>query len=146
MSSPLWFEWARMNLGTGATVTSFPLNFGPEGAGDGRFYPAASGERIPDCGPCQFQGYDENGLLRSLNGKLVGGHRVLCSTAEIACRGRQDFHLGHDSGFVIPVKSKIGQGVMTLGVTLNGTTDGVQLDGMKAEIKRTTLGKLTWKF
>ena len=40
-----------MNLDTGAAVNTFPLNFGPEGAGDVRFYRIASG---------QFQGYDEN--------------------------------------------------------------------------------------
>ena len=31
----------------------------------------ASGEWIPDDGAWQFQGYDENGLLRSLNGRLT---------------------------------------------------------------------------
>ena len=44
------FEWAKMNLETGAAVNTFPLNFGPEGAGDGRFYRTASGEWIPDDG------------------------------------------------------------------------------------------------
>ena len=53
----------KMNLDTGAAVNTFPLNFGPEVAGDGRFY-----EWIPDGEVWQFQGYDENGLLRSLNG------------------------------------------------------------------------------
>ena len=72
-------------------MNTFPLNFGPEGAGDGRFYRTASGEWILDVGAGQFQGYDENGLLRSLNGRL-------CSAAEIACKGRQDFYLGHDGG------------------------------------------------
>ena len=48
-------DWVKMNLGTGAAVNTFPLNFGPEGAGDGRFYRTASGE-----------------LLRSLNGRLTG--------------------------------------------------------------------------
>ena len=31
-----------------------------------------------------FKGFDENGLLRSLNGRLTGVHKVLCSVAEIA--------------------------------------------------------------
>ena len=44
----------------------------------------ASGEWIPDGGAWQFQGFDENGLLRSLNGRLTGVHKVLCSAAEIA--------------------------------------------------------------
>ena len=88
-----------------------PINFCPEGAGDGRFYRTASGEWIPDGGAWQFQGFDENGLLRSLNGRLTGVHKVLCSAAEMACKGRQDFYLGHDGGYMIPIHSKIGQGM-----------------------------------
>ena len=99
----------NMNLDTGAAVNTFPLNFAPEGAGGGRFYRTASGEWIPDCGSWQFQGYDENGLLRSLNGRLTCAHNVLCSAAEISCKRRQDFHLGHDGGYMIPIHSKIGQ-------------------------------------
>ena len=87
-SRPKRFGWVKINLDTGAAVNTFPLNFGPEGAGDGRFYQTASGEWIPDGGAWQFQGYDENGLLRSLNGTLTGLHKVLCSAAEIACKGR----------------------------------------------------------
>ena len=34
-SSPKRFEWVKTNLDTGAAVNTFPLNFGPEGAGDG---------------------------------------------------------------------------------------------------------------
>ena len=77
--SPKLFEWVR------AAVNRFPLNFGPDGAGDGRFYRTASGKWIPDHGAWQFQGYDGNGLLR------------------------QDFHLGYDGGYMIPMHSKIGQ-------------------------------------
>ena len=57
-------------------MNTFPLNFGPEGAGDGRFFLIASGEWILDGGVWQFQGYDENELLRSLNGRLIGVHNV----------------------------------------------------------------------
>ena len=53
----------------------------------------------------------KNGLLRSLNGRLIGLHKVLCSAAEIACKGRQDFYFGHDGGCMIPTHSKIGQGM-----------------------------------
>ena len=97
-----------MNLDTGAAVNTFLLNFGPEESGDGRFYRTASGEWIPDGGAWQFQGCDQNGLLRSLNGRLV--HKVLCSAAEIACKERQDFNFGHDGGYMISSQSKIGQG------------------------------------
>ena len=100
----------KMNLDTVAAVNTFPLNFGSEGAGDGRFYLTASGEWILDGGTWQFQGYDENGLLRTLNGRLTGVHNEMCSAAEIACKGRQDFHFGHDDGYMIPIHNKIGQG------------------------------------
>ena len=59
---PKRFEWVEMNLDTGAAVNTFPLNFGPEGAGDGRFYRTASGDWILDVVAWLFQGYDENGL------------------------------------------------------------------------------------
>ena len=95
-----------MNLETGAAVNTFLLSFGPEGAGDRRFYRTASGEWTPDGGAWQFQGYNENGLLRSLNGRLSGVHKVLCFAA-----GRQDFYLGHDGGYMIPIHSNICQGM-----------------------------------
>ena len=72
------FEWVKMNLERGAAVNTFPWNFGPTGAGDGRFYQTTSSEWVPG-GAWQFQGYDENRLLRSLNGRLTGVHIVLCS-------------------------------------------------------------------
>ena len=100
-----------MNLYTGAAVNTFSWNFGPEGAGDGRFYGTASGEWNPDGGAWQFKGYDENGLLRSLNGRVTGLHMVLSCAAEIARVGRQDFYLGHDGGYMIPIYNKIGQGM-----------------------------------
>ena len=53
-SSPKRFECVKMNLDTGAAVNTFPLNLGPEGAGDGRFFRTASGEWIPDGGAWQF--------------------------------------------------------------------------------------------
>ena len=80
------------------------------GAGDGIFYRTASGGRIPDGGVWQFQGHGENGLLRSLNGSLTGVHNVLCSAAEIACKRRQDFCLGHDGGHMIPDQQQNSSG------------------------------------
>ena len=102
-----------MNLDIGAAVNTIPLNFGPDGAGDGRFYRTASGERIPDGGSLQFQGYGENCLFRSLNGRFTAVHKVLCNAAEIACKGRPDFYLGHNGGYMIPIHSKIGEGMRT---------------------------------
>ena len=110
-STPKRFERVKMNLDTGAAVNTFTLNFGAGGAGDGRFYRPASGGWIPDGGAWKFQGYDENGLLRSLSGRLIGVHKVLCSAAEIAYRGRQEFYFGHDGRYMIPIHRKIGQGM-----------------------------------
>ena len=53
--------------------------------------------------------YDENGLLGSLNGRVTGVHKVLCSAAAIEGKGRQDFYLGHAGGYMIPIHSKTGQ-------------------------------------
>ena len=39
--------------------------------------------------------------------------KVYISAAEIACKGRQHFYLGHDGGYMIPIHSKIGQGMRT---------------------------------
>ena len=51
-SSPKRFEWVKMNLDTGAAVNTFPLNFSPEGAGDGRFLRTFSGNGflMVECG------------------------------------------------------------------------------------------------
>ena len=42
---------------------------------------------------------------------MEDSHIVLCCAAEIACKGRQDSYLGHDAGYMIPIHSKIGQGM-----------------------------------
>ena len=55
-----------------------------------------------------FQGYDENGFRRSLDGRLMDAYEVLRSTASacasapasrvagIACKEQQDFYVGHN--------------------------------------------------
>ena len=67
-------EWEKMNLDTRVAVNA--LNFGLEGKGGGSFY-----DWIPDGEAWQFQGYDENGFPRSLNGRLMDAHEVLGSRA-----------------------------------------------------------------
>ena len=42
MSNSKRSEWVKMDLDTGAAVNTFPLNFGPDGAGAGRFCRTAS--------------------------------------------------------------------------------------------------------
>ena len=70
-SSPKRFEWAKMNLNTGAAVNTFPLDFGPEGAGDESFYCTASCDCIRDCGCWQCQSYGENGPSRPLEARTA---------------------------------------------------------------------------
>ncbi|CAK0855964.1 unnamed protein product [Prorocentrum cordatum] len=103
------YEWVKMNLDSGAGVTSFPLEFGPESTGNGSLYKTASGECIPDGGPWEFLGYDENGRWRSLKGRLSGVHKVLCSAGKMATNGRQNFYMTADGGWVIPKDSDIGR-------------------------------------
>ena len=65
--------------------------------------------------------YDTSASTSSLGGLDVSAtvvltgvvHKVLCSAAEIACKGRQYFHLGHDGGYMTPIHSKICQGTRT---------------------------------
>ena len=83
-SSPKRFEWVKMNLVSGAAVNTGPLNFGPDGAGDGRFFCTASGECILDVEHGSFQGYDENDLCRSLNGRLTGVQKNLSTSSTIS--------------------------------------------------------------
>ena len=75
------------------------------------FLVKSSYDWIPDGGAWQFQGYDENGLPTSLNGRLTDVHKVLCSAGEIACKEQQDFHVGHEGGYMSLIHNKIGQGM-----------------------------------
>ena len=56
-----------------------------------------------------FQGYDENGLPRSLNGRLVDAHEVLCSTASASAPAPASGAAG--IACMIPTHRKIGQGM-----------------------------------
>ena len=69
-------EWVKTNLDTRAGANTLPSNFSPEGVGDGNFH-----DWIPDGEAWQFQGYDENGFPRSLDGRLMGAYEVLNSNA-----------------------------------------------------------------
>ena len=78
-----------MNLDTGAAVDMFPLNFGPDGAEDGRFYVMDSAGCFLDGGGSEFQGYNEDGLTRSLNVRLTSAHKVLCNARKFWARDIQ---------------------------------------------------------
>ena len=91
-------EWVKTHLDTRAVVNTLPSNFGSEGIGDGSFH-----DWIPDGEARQFQGYDQNGFPRSLDGRLMDAYEVLNSSASasasvlasrvvgIACEQQQDF-------------------------------------------------------
>ena len=111
-TGPKRFEWVKMNHGRRSCSEHIPIDFWSRWSRRcGIRSNCQWGEWIPDGGAWQCQGYDENGLLGSLNGRLTDVHKVFCSAAEIACKGRQDFHLGHDGGCMIPIHSNIGQGM-----------------------------------
>ena len=44
------YEWAKMNLDSGAAVTAFPKSLCPEQNGNGAMYRTATGEYILDTG------------------------------------------------------------------------------------------------
>ena len=60
----------------------------------GVFYRTASGVSVSSLVELRsFQGYDGNGLCRSLNGRLTGVHKVLCRAREIALQRTKRFLL-----------------------------------------------------
>ena len=97
-------------------VNTLTSNFSPEGTGDGNFH-----DWIPDGEAWQFQGYDENGFPRSLDGRLMDAYEVLNSSASasasapasrvagIASKEQQDFFVKHKSGYMILTQRKFGQ-------------------------------------
>ena len=110
MRRPKRFEWAKMNLDTGVAVNTCPLNFGPDGAGERNILcerPVESAFLMVELG--NFNVTMTNGLCRSLNGRPSGLHIVFERWGEIACKRHEEFYLGSDCGFVIPVHSKIGK-------------------------------------
>ena len=69
-----------------------------------KFYRTASGEWIPDGGAWQFQGYDENGLCQTLNGRKTHGvPTTFCAVWE---KGRFVWHSEANGGSRIEVCEK----------------------------------------
>ena len=112
----------NVNLDTGVILDTFLANFDREGVEDGRFY-----DWIPDVKAKQFQGFDEKCTPRSLNGRCTDAHQVVsnnasafataqaasdvhkarCNAAGIVYKEQQDFHVGHDGGYMIQYSSPI---------------------------------------
>ena len=108
MSSPKRFE-----RDTGAAVNTFPLNFGPDGAREKRFFRTASCVSVfltVELG--SFSGIRRKRFALISERKTRGGthtHKKCCAVLQVShAKGRQDFHLRSDGGFVIPVHSNIG--------------------------------------
>ena len=102
MSGPKRFEWVKMNLDTGATVNTFSVELWSRWRRRWKILPNSqwvSVSLMVELGSFK--------VTMKLNGRLTGAHKVLCSAGEIACKGRQDFYLGSDGGFIIPVHRNI---------------------------------------
>ena len=109
-------QWRKTSLDARSMVNTLPSNFSPEGIGGGNFH-----DWIPHCEAWEFQGYDENGFPRSLDGTLMDAYEVLNSSASasasaqasrvagITCKEQQDFYVKHNDGYMVPTHSKIGQ-------------------------------------
>ena len=83
VSSPKRFEWVKMNLDVGAVVNIFPFNFGPDGAGGGRFFGTASGVSVfltVELG--SFKVTMTIRLVPIFDGRLTNVHEVLCAVRE----------------------------------------------------------------
>jgi len=90
----------------------FPKASAPGGgSSSGAWYKTASGERIEDAGGAHFIGVDENGIYRSLGGRLTDVHKNLTAAARMATVGKQDFYLTAMGGYAIPQEHKIGVAV-----------------------------------
>ena len=83
----------------------FPLNFGLDGAGDGRFCRTASVSAFLMVDVGSFKDTMKIVCVDLCTEGLTGVQKV------IARVGRQDFYLGRDGGYMIPIYSNIGQGM-----------------------------------
>ena len=69
-------EWQKFNYDTGAGITALPPKFAVEATGQTEhYYKTASGELIPDYGTTKLRGIDENGIARTLRGRVTEVHK-----------------------------------------------------------------------
>ena len=108
MSSPKPFKWVRRNLDTGAAVNACPLNFGPDGAGDGRSIEPPVVNATLDGGAWHCQGYDEKWLLPVSERKTHGCTQSFVHCGRNCLQRTSRFFFGSD-GFMMPVHCKVGQ-------------------------------------
>ncbi len=102
-------------MDSGAGVSVFPEAWGLRVVPDeyvGHKYITASGERCFDAGQCIVEGFDQNGVPRSLTGRTCnpGPHKALVSAAEV-CDTSQDIWLGTDGGMILPTDGPIAKGL-----------------------------------
>ena len=122
--------WQKMSIDTRVAADTLTSNFDREGIGDRCFY-----DWIPDGEAWNFQGYDEDGSPRALDGRLLDAYKVLNSIAsasssrvqeaqlnrvpkvldsaacDLCCEEQQDFCVKHNGGYMIPTCSKISEGM-----------------------------------
>ena len=80
--------WQKMSMDTRVAADTLPSNFDREGIGDRSFY-----DWIPDGEAWNFQGYDENGSPRALDGRLLDAYKVLNSIASASSSRFQEAQL-----------------------------------------------------
>ena len=109
--------WTKLvvNFDTGAAITAVPRTLGEQGLVKGdsksmlRSYKTASGEILEDEGGVVVKGLNNNGFGRSVDGRLVGVHRMLASGTAVAKKNM--VVLEGDKGWILPKSGKIANGM-----------------------------------
>lgn len=109
--------WTKVvvNFDTGAAITAVPRNYARKGLVRGddntmsRSYKTASGELLEAEGGVTVKGYDNQGLGKSVDGRLVNVHRMLASGSAVARKNM--VVLEENGGHIIPKHGRIAQGM-----------------------------------
>lgn len=110
-------QWTRLivNFDTGAAVTAVPLELQRSGllSGDGRpnssSYKTASGELLEDGGGTVVRGFDNNGVGKSVEGRLIDVHRMLASGTAVS--KKNVVMLMGGKGVIVPKDNRIALGL-----------------------------------
>lgn len=109
--------WTKLvvNFDTGAAITAVPKVLEEQGLVKGdsksmmRSYKTASGEILEDEGGVVVKGLNNDGFGRSVDGRLVGVHRMLASGTAVAKKNM--VVLEGDKGWILPKSGKIANGM-----------------------------------
>lgn len=109
--------WTKIavNFDTGAAVTAVPRSLVASGLIESDekssklTYKTASGELLEDEGGVTVKGFDDNGIGKSIAGRLVNVHRMLASGSAVAKKNL--VVLDGQGGQIIPTSGKIAVGM-----------------------------------